>query len=269
MELSQYYKDRVLFEIVKQLQGRETAFLSPNYPIRCVKAHNISYLKTNMQALGFWKRPYNVYHSLAHLQNMPMFSFEPNQRRRQQEEFTENFEQYMVGYDLALDFDSKKYGFQQCYKDVKRIKEVLDDYQIPYSLKMSGSGFHITVNDRYLLSGVEKVEYCAVFVRELGEVFNLPTLDTSIIDKRRLWKVAYSLDIRTGNVALPLTDEQFEKFNIQMVKPEVCSNIMNRGLLEHSGNSNNLQKFWDTYIGEEIPIKNEPIICCTELPIGE
>lgn len=256
---SAYYNDVVLFEIVKQLKGRETAFLSPKYPVRCIKAHNISFLRTNMRSLGFWNRQYNVYHSLAHYYNMPMFSFNPETRRKQQDEFNRNFMSYIIGYDLAFDFDSKIVDFQRCYKDTSKLKSLFDDYGVPYTLKMSGSGFHIVVDSQYLPDGVEKVKYCASFVNEMSEVFNLPTLDIGIIDWRRLWKVAYSLDIKTDNVALPLFDEQFEKFSMKMVKPQNCLPTMkNRGLLPRFQDDSllklrrNLQSVYDAYVGELI-----------------
>jgi len=243
-----YYRNPILFEIVKQLLNHETSFLSPKYPIRCIKAHSIDYLKRNMEALGFWRRPYNIYRSLAHLKDMPTFSYEPSKRREQQQEFNKSFMEYTVGYDLAFDFDSKQRGFQQCYKDAGLLKKYFDDYGIPYTIKMSGSGFHIEVLDEYLPGDVEKVKYCTFFVNEISEVFNLPTLDTSIIDWRRLWKVAYSLDINTGNVVLPLTDEQFRKFNKRILRPENCINIQGRGMLRRDGTSKNLQRFYENYI---------------------
>ncbi len=78
---------------------------------------------------------------------------------------------------------------------------------------------------------------------------NSPTLDTSVTDIRRIWKMPYSIDIKTGNVALPLNDKQFNNFNFDMVKPEnVIDDIRDRGLLEREGTSENLKSFLEDFL---------------------
>jgi hypothetical protein len=86
-------------------------------------------------------------------------------------------------------------------------------------------------------------------------IYNLTTVDTgrnkegvadgSFYALRRIWKVAYSWDIKTDNIALPLTDHQFENFTFEIVKPDyVVKNIklFKRGMLYRYGNTQNFDK---------------------------
>ena len=285
-EFRRYYIDRILFEIVKVSKGRELAFIGHDFVIRHIKAHAIIYLKMNFDAFHFYKRPLNIYYSLAHIENMPQFSFAHEIRRQQSEEFNPKFRQYFRGFDIGMDFDENcqyckdkfsctKYNkatykgacskckdyesnFDILYNDVKRVKRSFDDNGIPYQLKFSGSGFHINIEWKYL-SGCMDIakrivqsteEDCITlskwFQNQLSNMFNTTSLDTSITDIRRIWKSAYSIDIKTGNVALPLTNQQFRNFNFDMVKPSsVIDSARDRGLLEREGTSENLKNFME------------------------
>lgn len=76
----------------------------------------------------------------------------------------------------------------------------------------------------------EKKSLVNIF-KELAEniklVLDLPTMDTSINDIKRVIKVAYSWDVKSGLIALPLTDDQFNNFNAEMVRPE---NVLKKGV---------------------------------------
>lgn len=85
VEFRRYYIDRTLFEMVKLSKGREIALINNKGAIRHIKAHALHYLKENFKAFHFFDRPRNIYYSLAHLENMPMFSFVPIIRRKQQD----------------------------------------------------------------------------------------------------------------------------------------------------------------------------------------
>lgn len=103
-----YGKAFVLLEICKLAKNRELSFLptddSPNR-VRCVNCSFVDILKKNFEGFHFMQRNFNLYYSLAHLKNMPMFSFAPETRKLQQADFTRNFNNYFVGYDLGIDFD--------------------------------------------------------------------------------------------------------------------------------------------------------------------
>lgn len=247
----QYYSDKVLFEIIKQMRGREVSLLKDSPPVRCIKAHNLGYLKSNFRRWDFYQKHYNIYISLAKYENMPMFSFKPEDRRKQQKDFNYNVKDYYVGYDLGLDFDCKNDNFDDTYEECKLLKQELDDFKVKYKIKFSGSGFHINIDNIYLpaSNGVEKFVSCGQFVKNLKTIFNFLTLDTELYDMRRCWKVAYSLDVKSGNIALPLDDEQFDNFSHNMVKPSsiIKLGIKNRGLLERDGLDNGFKNFCKEY----------------------
>ncbi|KKN77154.1 hypothetical protein LCGC14_0363510 [marine sediment metagenome] len=292
VDFHRYYIDRILFEMVKVGKGREMAFINNKGAIRHIKAHALYYLKENFKAFHFYDNPRNIYYSLAHLENMPMFSFVPIVRKQQQEVFNQNFQQYFKGMDFGIDFDeSCKYcegkhncikhekmtnkeicskcedyetNFDVLYNDVKRVKTSFDDYGLPYQLKFSGSGFHINIEWKYIKDCMDiakrikrlqssSAEDCIAllkwFLSELSDIFNATSLDTSVTDIRRIWKMPYSIDIKTGNVALPLTGQQFRNFNFDIVKPEnVIDTVRNRGLLERKGTSENLKNFMESFL---------------------
>lgn len=292
VDFHRYYIDRILFEMIKNARGRELAFINDNGAIRHIKAHAIHYLKENFEAFHFYDSPRNIYYSLAHLENMPMFSFVPQIRMVQQATFNENFMQYFKGLDFGMDFDEKcKFdeSHSQClkhnkminkgicklcsdyqtnwntvYEDVAKTKYLFDDWGIPYQLKCSGSGFHINIEHKHFekcedvigrikrlkgLTGEDRVAFLRWFLCELSVINRSTSLDTSVIDLRRIWKMPYSIDIKTGNVALPLTNEQFEHFNWDIVRPEnVVETAKNRGLLERPGNSENVVNFIENFM---------------------
>lgn len=237
----QYYSNKeVLYELVKITQGREIAFLGDGIPVRCIKAHCIDYLESNFKAFDFFKKKYNIYYSLAYLKNMPMFSYNPIKRKEMQVYFNKGFDDYFVDYDFGLDFDfDKEKGFKKVYNDTWTVKDLFDRFKVPYSLRFSGSGFHIVVPGKYFpVNGLfktisEKIKTFNLFATEIKSLKRVESLDTSIYDKRRIWKLPYSFDYKTGNIVLPLTDEQFNHFDEDLVKPKAVLDrkIRDRGLL--------------------------------------
>jgi hypothetical protein len=292
LDFRRYYIDRVLFEMVKVSRGREIALLNVKGAIRHIKAHTIRFLKDNFDAYHFFDSPRNIYYSLAHLENMPMFSFVPVLRQIQQQQFGTDFMKYFKGIDLGMDFDEDclycKQGSQcskhektvnpqicsKCedyhtnwdtvYQETARTKELFDNWSIPYQLKTSGSGFHINIEWKYWcgckdaierinrLRGLAAEDYAALskwFLVELSAINNLTSLDTSVADIRRIWKMPYSIDIKTGHVALPLTDEQFKNFNWDIVAPDkVVDTVRDRGLIERPGSTEDLKGFLNNFL---------------------
>ena len=200
-----YYKQKkVQFELVKNMKGREVSLLGEGVPVRCIKAHNIGYLNSNFKAFRFFNTQYNIYSSLALLNNMPMFSYSPKTRRDQQDKFIIEFENYVTSYDVAFDFDSHHYTIEKCYNDVDKFCRMLTNSDVSFNLKSSGSGFHIGIfptTCREEVSGT--IDFLKNSISVLKQVYRLDSLDSSVYDIRRLWKIPYSLDIRSGNVALP------------------------------------------------------------------
>ena len=160
--------------------------------------------------------------------------------------------------------DQYESNFGTLYQEVVRTKELFDTWSIPYQLKLSGSGFHINIEYEYFskckdviirlkrlgsLAEEDEIALSKWVLTELAEINYLTSLDTSVSDIRRIWKMPYSIDIKSGNVALPLTDEQFEDFNFDMVKPEnVIDTIRGRGLLERPGSADNVLDFIENFL---------------------
>jgi len=259
------YTRILIYNIVSSLKGRETVLLGKSWAFRGIKAHNKSYLDKNLNRFGFSKKEMNIYYSLARLKNMPQLGFNLKKRKKQRKEFFDNYGKYVEGFDIGLDFDNHDKsikGLTKAFNDTKKIKDYFDNYKVPYELKCSGSGFHININS-YVLDGLKeyeletisrKIKFYQSFVYQLKMIFNLETLDESICDLQRIWKVPYSYDIKSGNIALPLTDNQFSsmKNSFDVVKPKnVIKNVklFRRGLLErNSGNIKGFISFCNDYI---------------------
>ena len=224
-------------------------YFSPFLTVRCIKAHSLYYLESNFKVWNFLNKPTNIYYSLANLNNMPVFTFDITKRKEEMNLFTNNFLDYVIDVDIGFDFDSHDFTFNQCYNDTKRFKELLDKYKIPYSLRFSGSGFHINIEGKYMPSksvgGINSMlDFYKQIAYEMSDLLNLPTLDKSIYDIRRIWKLPYSIDYKTDLVCLPLDDKEFENFNKDYCKPEnvLKLKIRDRGLLTRPGNTDNVIK---------------------------
>jgi len=209
---NEYYSDvSVLFEIVKQLKGREVALLSIKYCVRNIKSHNMAYFKSNLNSFDFFNRFYNVYISSAIYYNMPMFSFDPAKRREQSEKFRNDFKKYMTGYDFFIDIDGKPDELP--FEDSDKIIELFESYKVPYSLRISGKGFHFIIPSEYFnftKNFVVRVDMFKEFVRKIKIIYELKNIDTTVYDLRRVYKVPYSLDVKTMRVCFPLTEMQYE-----------------------------------------------------------
>lgn len=258
-----YRRTDVAFEMVKQLSARETSLLSAETFIRCLKIHNIHFLAENFERYKFYDSLYNVYRSVAVLKDFPMCSFAIGQKKEQQLYLVEHFQEYVTGYDFVIDIDGHD-SFEQALTEARWLKEVFDDFSVPYALIFSGSGFHFEVPSQFTdlvePTVLEKPKTFLYIARTLKSLMMLTHLDSEIYDLRRVWKIAYTLDYKTGRIALPLSDEQFEKFTLEMVQPDNIGSVQNRGLLtrniEHG--AENFKKFVDVVVyGVE---KEEPAI---------
>lgn len=226
-----YSKEAVLYEIVKYSKNREVAFIGEGR-VRGIMAHAVRYLVSNFKAFRVGDKYYNMYHSVALLDGLTAMSYVPKLRKVQLDEYSNNFDSMAIGYDFVLDFDGKLADSEKitvtelAKKDCEKVKSVLDELNIEYSLKFSGSGFHIVVKNKTL--GFENskfnvqiaAESCRLIAESMIKTLRLKTLDTSIYDKRRIWKLPYSMDIKTGRIALPLTDNEFRGFETDMADPE-------------------------------------------------
>lgn len=240
-----YSQTYVLLEMVKLLQHRELVFLEKPNPtiidrkpktIRCCCGYTINLVKSNFNSFRVLDYPYvNLYYSLMSLDKMPLFSFSPSVRAKSYVEWTNgNYKDHYTGYTFALDFDGET--IEEARKDLLKVKKLYDQYKIPHSVIFSGSkGFHLVVDYRWLpqLSEERIVAMLGDLASMMKQIDNIPSIDDSIFDSRRVLKLPYSFCM--GRIVLPLDDYQINNFNMEMVNPEYVVKsikIKDRGLLE-------------------------------------
>ena len=269
-EFNLYYSNKeVMFEIIKCLKNKEVALFGDKF-VRCIIADNKYYLDSNFKRFDFNKTINNVYYSLANYDWNKMrkelgfscFSFEPNKRKEQMTKFNETSDKFIKSYDLGIDFDNHDGdNYTQVYEDCKKLKEYFDNYQIPYTLKTSGSGFHIEVKANNLPKSIkettdinEQVKKIGILMADIKLILDLETMDIGddgeFYEPRRVFKVPYTLDYKTGVVALPLNDYEFNSVSTKERLAAYCSiktvslmNLFNRGLLERHGSDEGFDNF--------------------------
>lgn len=261
-----YSQKAALYEIAKQCQYREVIFLDKSHvsmPVRCIFLYKHEHLLNHFREFHFDQRAYNIYISCARFRNTPIFSFNFAERRQQMNEFSgfgcePSYPKHWAGYDFFMDFDSDKpLDILPAWQDCQKAKDMLDHYQVPYIVTFSGKkGFHLRIPYEYLPQSLELgiVTFCKILGESIHEKLDLKTLDIGVFDERRILKVPYSYD--EGNVCLPLTDHQFDNFDIREMKAKnVISDlkIFNRGNLMRFAElpleqaRNNFRKFWGEF----------------------
>jgi len=247
MKTAWYQSEPVQFEIIKNLQFRETCFIntiSKEKAIRYVKANAIRYLMMNFSRYKFLENTYNLYGSLALFPNMPMFSFNSKEKANEQKFFNENYMEFIKGYDFLLDIDSQ--NIELAYLESHKIKQIFDKFKVIYSLKFSGKkGFHFEVkySDFPQWLKVKSFHELESLFKLFGERFaifnNFPCVDYTIFDLRRICKTPYSIVYPYYFIALPLSDDDFDNFSLEKVSlpywfPKI-DKIRNRGMLKRQG----------------------------------
>lgn len=237
-----YSQTYILFEIVKNLAHRELCFLSQKgeekkYPVRYLIAFNINYLKKHFERFGFLKNLINMYHSVATLKDVPVFSYNPRKRKESYEykEFNENYKNYVTSYNFFMDIDGKE-NFELAYQEAKEIKKILDEYKLPYYvLNSSFNGFHFCIDGKYMPEmEIDKLlKILNDIISNLKGIYDFKAIDTSITDLKRVKKLPYSY-VCDSSICLPLSDLQFNDFkqsDVTMTNVLRTIKIMNRGLL--------------------------------------
>lgn len=254
-----YSRQDVQYEIIKSHVHRETAFLykstktGRSTAIRFLKCDCIAFLTRQWRFYRFLDRQMNLYHSLATFQNFPIIRYDGDYKK-QLREINEGYEGMITAFDLGLDIDKINEPFD-CYPQAKKLKSLLDRFNVPYSLKISGSGFHFLISHQQIPAKIRQAskswdDYTSTFLRglmdELKERFDLPSLDTSVADTRRIWKTPYSVDVKTGNIAFPLSDAEFSEFHPERYSIQNFFNqpfpILRRGMLTRTGQDDALMK---------------------------
>lgn len=260
-----YSRIFVLFEIVKCLKNRELSFIAKKEEsgikrARYFIAQTIEFLKKHFDRVEFDKSLANIYQSVAQLKDIPVFSYNFRKRTKSEEwnEFNKNFEKHVIGYDFFLDFDGKK-NFERCHKETQEMKEVFDEYKIPYWIMNSSSnGFHIHIPAEYMPEKEIKqsLEELNLVLKNIKLIYDFETLDEMVIDMKRICKVPYSF-VDDGTVCLPLTDSQiklFDKKRVEAIEVLRTIKIKDRGVLLRTHNlsddklKENVKNFLEEFI---------------------
>lgn len=215
-----YSNDKILFEIARQLNGKETTFMSKpsGLTIRCIKAHNLEFLKKNFSRFDLYTHPMNIYYSWNNYRNMPMFSFNLNVRKEQYAKWNTSHQDYLVSTDFTLDIDSENSDLDEARKQAAGIAELFNELKLPYSVSFSGKkGFHIECpaqfhKSRYSISDFKQV------ADRLKKTYSC--VDNTIYDMKRIFKCKYTIDVTSGLVCLPLSDEQLNNFSFDLVNQD-------------------------------------------------
>ena len=252
-----YRNDDVMFNIIDRMKYREGVFLRKNLVHRCLKINKIDYFFKNATRYHFFtKEPFNLYSSLAHYPNLPMFSFNIAEKRKQMDEFNIAFPQYMTGYDFLIDIDNE--DLDLAYSSAYKVKQILDRRKIIYWCCFSGKkGWHFRVDFQDFPQEMKELEFSTLakkfklFAENLKDIENIPDIDTTIFDLRRIAKTPYSVVYPDYLVALPLTDIQFKDFNIKEMtlrwQLDNDDKLHRRGVIKRAGKKENFMKLINDY----------------------
>jgi len=140
-----------------------------------------------------------------------------------------------------------------CYEETKQIKALFDDLGLPYRLKASSRrGFHFLIEYEDLeqlgfSTPEEQLDFNIKLIHKLIKVYDLSCLDPAGFDFRKIWKADYSICYKTGVIALPLRDSEFESFNPQFLTPRKVLTLPGlgfRGLLKREKFNKEKVKAW-------------------------
>lgn len=210
-----YYKASVKFQLIKYCQNREFAFLVPKW-IKDFKVKGISNVSSrnwrvhNVQSFdailnrkifhnGNLPKIIQLYVSCAKYENgIPMQ--ELNSFKRDNEDWKINHWKSMIGFDFMADFDARPFKhIYNAWRDARTLKRIYDRHEVPYSLRYSGSGFHITVPGSAMPKlSFDPLEENSIYqwqnsLLELMSNKISGMIDTTTWDSRQLQKIPFSL----------------------------------------------------------------------------
>lgn len=266
--MSYYDKRYIKYLLVMASKGREFACLGGagvafrGFEVKCM--HN---LDTALNFVNWEKNKPNLYLSVAKYKNIPRFTFNPKDRRKETSKWFSSNSSDITAFDLFFDFDlGEGDTWESLIKEVNSLREYLEEYNVPYQVWFSGNkGVQVVIDGDYLK--IDKIDRGNIYphktiVENIKEALNLKTLDLSNNgEKSKLRKLPYSLVIPNQkgipkeeflkipenqmNVCLPLTNEQIEKFKLDDMKTVSVLNkvnLTNRGTLERFSELNLMEK---------------------------
>lgn len=126
--------------------------------------------------------------------------------------------------DFYMDFDYEENPDKARKEAVTVVKKLVQDYDIPeksIGTAFSGmKGISVTVDHR--IFNAKSSAYLPLIwknmVQELIAQLRLKTADTSIYERRRLWRLVNSQHQKSGLLKIPLTLAELENFTIEKIK---------------------------------------------------
>jgi len=237
-------KIALYWEILKDIRRHETAFVSDDITNRYYKLGSIRFLGGQIKA-RFMDSHYHRFHffksmELLKFTKMDGIHFIPVDLRTEWNPY---------GIMLAIDIDCRLKDTRKAsirsHKEAKKITKYLDGLNVTFIVNNSGSkGFHVRIgwNELSKVMGfdTEGVKNLAKFICDKSGVNTKPSKtnawgDVSIIHDRGLIRVLLSLHPKSLLVALPLTRELFENFDINITKPNyIMENFNLRNWIERA-----------------------------------
>jgi hypothetical protein len=222
-----YSNPKILEQIFPFINKREVAFItkqkSDYFMLRNRKIDQIGYI--HKQIVYFMQQNkvfYNFYCSLCRFKNGIMFCRDDKQKKY----WFDNYYNYIRDIDIGFDFDAEKESeIAAAKKDVLYISSFLTSQKYEHRILFSGFGFQLVVPFSSLPDCVKNMSfnpyekdsffhYASDFVRGFSN--KCKTLDTKVLDSRRVFKVPYSLVYNPKKskklfVAYPLDPEYLKK----------------------------------------------------------
>lgn len=274
-----WYKNQMVkYLILPTIRERTVDFITPRKiqeereikrpAFRYLRVNSIKGFDFNIDRAGVIEDSRNFYSSVAHVSSeFPILSWDFTKEKQQRKEINDNFESYVVGYDLKFDIDNS--DLEKAHEDATKLKNLLDEYKIPYYVIFSGNkGFNFTIDDSFIPESVPVLKRPEIFLKlaqKIAERENIESLDLGVYTIGRVFKVPYSVEMHKGFVALPLSDPQFKDF-LEMMDKDMFSienvvnfvkPLMNRGLLTRHHQVNqpqlieNVQNLFDEFLIEK------------------
>jgi len=183
----------------------------------------------NIDATKVKDFPINFFHSNAILDEEKIEKvalFNHTEKKRVAEDVRNNFNKYFLWLWIVFDMDSENLNSDESYQETKKMRNLLREMKIPFSLNFSWSKwFHIRIDAErinsvapevleFLKQNPANVKYFYQKLVKFAED-NSILIDRKAFDweQRSIIRVQWSIHQATWSVVKPLTDEEFDKLD--------------------------------------------------------
>ena len=185
----------------------------PKKKIRNLKLDLISSFDyTILNALRYFKEPYNVYHSCATYKNgLPIFfnnGMSKEEVNAKKEEWKNTRNDKITSFDYFLDIDSPSFEtLPVIAQSTLEIYNFLKEYNENVKVIFSGCGFHLTIKD-YIKGKptLEEIETLRSDAKKINEMFS-EFVDYGVVEYKRIKKTPNTLVYREGYKNIMLCKE--------------------------------------------------------------